>query len=80
MSNAHSAQPPRTAARTPPGSPAPLARASSTVVPDPAIRTTPSSTFSTLVATATAATESPPSRATQTVLMIPAVTPARSSK
>lgn len=76
----NTAQPPRTAARTAPGSRAPLACATSTVVPEPKTRATPSRTFSALVATATAATAGPPSRETQTVLMIPAATEASSEK
>lgn len=80
MTTAHSAQPPRTAARRAPGSRAPLACATSTVVPEAKTSATPSSTFSALVATATAATAGPPSRDTQTVLMIPAATEASSEK
>ncbi|GAA3137965.1 hypothetical protein GCM10010521_25150 [Streptomyces rameus] len=41
---------------------------------------TPSSTFSALVATATAATAAPPHRETQTVLTIPETTEARSER
>lgn len=74
------AHPPRTAARTAPGSRAPRAWATSTVVPEAKTRATPSSTFSVLVATATAATAGPPSPDTQTVLMIPAATEARREK